>query len=129
MSKKRYKVLLVEDNPLTQKVTQLVLEGLNCDVDVATSGEAALNLFNKDYQLILMDLILQELDGIETTRQIRAKENGKTVPIVAMTAHALDSDQEQCYNAGMNDIIVKPISLDSIQVILSKYFEEETVES
>lgn len=115
------RVLLVEDNPLTQKVTKLVLEGLNCQVDVASSGEDALVMFNEQYQLILMDLGLPQIDGIEVTRQIRNKVQGKEIPIVAITAHALDSDKKQCYEAEMNDVIIKPISLDSLRVVLSRY--------
>lgn len=110
-------ILLVEDYPANILVATLMLEHLGFSVDVATSGEEALELLQKrsePYAAILMDVQMQDMDGLETTRRIRQMEKEKQFNhfIMGVTAHALSGDKEKCIQAGMNDYISKPINSD-----------------
>lgn len=123
------RVLLVEDNPLSQKVTKYILEGLNCEVDIAETGEAAVALFNDEHDLVFMDIGLPDMDGIEATQCIRKDTHGKTIPIVAMTAHVSKTDLQKYADISMNDVVTKPISLDGLQDILDKYLSDTLAEA
>jgi signal transduction histidine kinase/ligand-binding sensor domain-containing protein/CheY-like chemotaxis protein len=112
------RILIAEDNVVNQKIAILVVEKMGHRVTIASNGSEAVQKWRTgSYDLILMDLQMPELDGLEATRLIRAEEaaTGSHTPIVAMTAHAMDSDREQCLAAGMDDYISKPISRDSLQ--------------
>lgn len=113
-------VLLVEDNATNQRVAQLTLERLGWQVDVASSGFEAIALATKKYyDLILMDLQMPGMDGLQTTRHIRGMGlPSSNARIVAMTAHAFDEDRQRCLSAGMNDFLCKPFKLSSLQEIL-----------
>ena len=105
------KILLVEDNLLNQILAKKVLTDWQWNVEVAENGLIALEKINaNNYDIVLMDIQMPELDGYETTRAIRKLENndGSNVPIIAMTAHAMTGEAEKCFNAGMNDYISKP---------------------
>jgi signal transduction histidine kinase/ligand-binding sensor domain-containing protein/CheY-like chemotaxis protein len=116
-------VLLVEDNPVNQMVAKALLLKLGCAVDVAVNGQQAVDLLEKNYyDLVFMDMQMPVLDGIAATLLIRTKsERNKNIPIVAMTANAMESSREQCFEAGMNDYISKPISKKSVIAALEQW--------
>ena len=105
------KVLLVEDNILNQVLAKKVLNDWNWNVDLAENGLVAIEkLENNDYDVVLMDIQLPEMDGYEATRHIRNNISSPkcSIPIMAMTAHAMVSEEDKCKNAGMNGYISKP---------------------
>ena len=108
---KNAQILLVEDNKINQKVALLMLKNLGYPVDVAQNGSDALvSLDSKHYDLVLMDCMMPEMDGLEATRRLRSLGgHGATVPVIAMTASAFDDDRVACLTAGMNDFISKPV--------------------
>lgn len=115
------RILLAEDNPVNQKVAIHMLARIGYRVDTAGNGLEVLRaLQRQDYDIILMDVQMPELDGIETTRQIRAEEiPGKTRPwIVALTANAMQGDRELCIAAGMDDYLTKPIKAPELAAAL-----------
>ena len=125
---KRPSLLVAEDNPINQKVTMLLLRNLGYPADLAANGaEALAALRRKDYALVLMDVQMPVLDGLEATRRIRtaqaAGEPGfqRRLPIVAMTANALNSDREVCLAAGMDDFLAKPVRPEALRDMLAKY--------
>jgi CheY-like chemotaxis protein len=110
---KKLRVLLAEDNPVNQKVATRLLERRGHEVTVANNGLEAISLAEQDaFDLILMDVQMPEMDGLEATARIRAiqKESGVYVPIIAMTAYAMTGDREKCLNAGMDGYVNKPIN-------------------
>ncbi len=125
----RLKILIAEDNHINQRVVLRLLEILGYRADVVDSGKAALAaLQKKRYDVILMDMWMPELDGIETTRQIRQLPNGsikspftqRDVWIVAMTANAMARDRQRCYAAGMDDYLTKPINRETLHRALQR---------
>ncbi|CAM2068873.1 Response regulator [Sulfidibacter corallicola] len=111
-------ILLVEDNPINQIVARDMLENLGHSVALVENGQAALKAFgNHHFDLILMDLQMPEMDGIQTTRAIREleKEREGHTPIVAMTASAMKGDEERCFAAGMDGYVAKPLTLDRFE--------------
>jgi len=104
------RVLLAEDVPVNQLLAEKILNGFGYEVDVASDGRSALYQLQKNqYDLVLMDLQMPEMDGYETTRQIRQLEPPlKDIPIIALTAHAMQGEREQCLSVGMNDYVSKP---------------------
>ena len=118
------RVLLVEDNIVNQLVAREMLSGLGCRVEVAGNGQEALDLLaNSQFDAVLMDCQMPVLDGYETTRALREKERstGAHIPIVALTANALEGDRERCVEAGMDDYLPKPFKRDQLARTLSKY--------
>jgi CheY-like chemotaxis protein len=111
-------ILLAEDNLVNQVVTRGFLETLGCYVDIVNNGMGAIKALNqKSYDMVLMDCQMPELDGFETTRLIRKKEkddHGRHVPIIALTAHALEGDRETCLEAEMDDYLAKPFTLEEL---------------
>lgn len=125
-------VLLVEDNPVNQLLALTMLKKYGCDVSVATNGEEALaQLKEKEwaFDLIFMDCQMPVMDGYEATRAIRAIEAQKAprphMPIVALTAHALNGDDEKCYLAGMDDYMAKPIRQNELERVLIRWLPQE----
>jgi two-component system, sensor histidine kinase and response regulator len=105
------RVLLVEDNPANQKLATFILRERGHTVDVAGNGRQGISMAEQDaFDVILMDVQMPGMDGLEATRVIRAREkNQRRVPIVAMTAHAMKGDRERCLAAGMDGYLAKPV--------------------
>ncbi|HEY2469886.1 MAG TPA: response regulator [Terracidiphilus sp.] len=117
------RVLLAEDNPVNQTLAMRILQKLGHKVQVVNNGREALGRSQaEEFDLILMDVQMPELDGLEATTAIRAAESntGKHVPIVAMTAHAMKGDREKCLSAGMDDYLSKPIRTEQLKQVLSE---------
>ena len=106
------KILLVEDNEMNRDMLSRRLIRKGYEIAVAVDGKQGVDMaVEGGYDLILMDMSLPEIDGWEATRQVRAHPNGKSVPIVALTAHAMAGDREKALAAGCNDYDTKPIEL------------------
>ena len=113
------RILLVEDEPINQEVALGLLEEAGLQVDLAANGREAIDRFMAwGYQLILMDVRMPVLDGLQATRAIRLLPNGKTVPIVAMTASAFADDRQRCFEAGMDEVLTKPVDPDLLYATL-----------
>ncbi len=114
--RKQYKILLAEDNLINQKVAMRMLNAAGYQVDAVLNGEQAIRVVSqKNYDLILMDVQMPEVDGFTATKKIREMDPPKNaVPIIAITAHALVGDREKCLEAGMNEYISKPVVANEI---------------
>ena len=128
LPRKDIRVLIAEDNPTNQLVAVGILSKLGLRADVVANGrEAVAALRNKPYDLVLMDVQMPEMDGLEATRAIRAVGSGgldPNIPIIAMTAHAMQGDRELCLDAGMDDYIAKPVSPAALSALLEKWLAE-----
>ena len=120
------KVLLAEDNPVNQKVAVLMLEKMGLRVDVASDGREALDAIKqRKYDLVLMDCQMPEMDGYQATIEIRKLENeGERIPVIAMTANALEGDREKCLQVGMDDYIPKPVRKDNLEAVIKKWLKK-----
>jgi len=115
-------ILLVEDEPINQEVSRELLEEVGLKVHVAADGVEALEMAKRmDYHLILMDMQMPRMNGIEATRAIRALPHRKTRPIVALTANAFNEDRRACEAAGMNDFVSKPVNPNLLYTIVLKW--------
>ncbi|WP_407069951.1 response regulator [Marinobacter sp.] len=121
----RMKVLLVEDNPVNRTLTRRLLEKLGCDVMTANDGEAASSLWQwHPFDLIFMDCLMPRVDGFEATRRLRRweKDHNRTpVPVVALTASAMEKDEERCREAGMDSFVAKPVNIEMLRAVLEQY--------
>ncbi|MBF0153853.1 MAG: PAS domain S-box protein [Magnetococcales bacterium] len=116
------RVLLVEDVFVNREVALGMLERMGLEAQVANNGrEAVEQVFDTPFDLVLMDVQMPEMDGIEATRRIRRSVTERRVPIVAMTAHALTGDRERCLDAGMDDYLAKPVRWNDLAGVLSKW--------
>ncbi len=116
------RVLLVEDEPVNQALSRTLLEEAGLIVDLAEDGEQALALARRSpYALILMDMQMPILNGVDATRAIRDGSRNQTTPILAMTANAFEHDRQLCLDAGMNGHIAKPIDPDVLFQTLLKW--------
>jgi two-component system, sensor histidine kinase and response regulator len=122
-ARKRLNILLAEDNTVNQKLAVRILEKMGHSVCVAPNGREALNMLEtNDFQMVLMDVQMPEIDGLDATRAIRIKEinSGSHIPIIAMTAHAMTGDRERCIESGMDDYISKPITPNQLSQVIEK---------
>ncbi len=119
------RILLVEDNPVNQELAQALLEQWNLKVDVAADGMLAIQALRQaDYDLVLMDIQMPKLDGLEATATLRNPASGVRNPavvVVALTAHAMSEDRQRCLAVGMNDYLTKPLEPAALLEILERY--------
>ncbi len=135
------RILLVEDNPVNREVACGMLEQFDCQIDMVENGQEAVSTVeNADYALVFMDCQMPEMDGFTATRLIREREaeagkpNGSGerqavshLPIVALTAHAMQGDRELCLAAGMDDYLTKPFTLSQLERIFAKWIPNKTI--
>jgi len=120
-SYKGYSFLVVEDNLINQEIAEAVLTDLGAKVTLVNNGEEGVRAFESaDYDLILMDVRMPVMDGLEATRRIRAsaKHDARSVPVVAMTANAMQEDRQASQEAGMDDHVAKPIDMNELRRVL-----------
>jgi len=119
------RVLIVEDNLTNQQVAMSILLRMGLEADMVANGEEALRaLASQDYDLVLMDVQMPVMDGLEATRMIRSTEcavRNHQITIIAMTAHAIEGDRQKCLEAGMNDYVSKPVSPQALAEVLIKW--------
>jgi len=123
-----HRILLAEDNTINQKLAVVLLQKSGLSVDVVDNGRLAFERMQVDtYNLILMDVQMPEMDGYEATRKIREWETGSNqhIPIVAMTAHAMQGDREKCLAAGMDDYVTKPLEPGLLFSVLDRWLPAE----
>jgi two-component system, sensor histidine kinase and response regulator len=119
------RILVVEDEPINQLVTQGLLEDEGFQVDVANDGlEALQKVALMPYQAILMDLQMPRMDGLEATRRIRQLPNTAGIPILALTANTFAEDKARCLAAGMNDFLPKPVDVDVLLPVLATWLHQ-----
>ncbi len=115
------RILLVEDNIINQKVAEEIIKTWGIEVTSVANGLEALQTITPDFDAILMDIQMPEMDGLETTRRLRAQHRYARVPIIAMTAHAMEGDREMCIEAGLDDYISKPIEPEVLAETLRRW--------
>ncbi len=114
-------ILLAEDNPVNQRVAMAMLKRLKYEADLATDGYDVLSMLEKKaYDVVLMDIQMPNLDGLNATRLIREKKREKQPCIIAMTAYALEGDRERFLQEGMNDYLSKPIRIEELKRALER---------
>ena len=123
--KRKIRILVAEDNPVNQKVAQAMLRKMGLQADVVANGLEAVNALQIiPYDLVLMDCQMPEMDGFEATSKIRqqgSKALNPCIPIIAMTALAMQGDREKCIQAGMNDFIAKPVQQRELAEMLARW--------
>ncbi|MCP3962691.1 MAG: response regulator [bacterium] len=124
------RILVADDNVINQKVAHLLLENMGYRADLAADGlEVLAALDRQRYDVVLMDVQMPELDGLETTRRIREERDPEEAPkIIAVTAGAMRGDREKCLAAGMNDYVSKPVQADELQAALLRVMGDESVD-
>ncbi len=122
-SKSTKRILLVEDNPISQKVELKILREVGYNVDAVSNGFEAIKAFQTNsFSLILMDVEMQDMDGITTTKKIREIEGSlNRIPIIAVTAHSSMKDRQRCINSGMDDYISKPININFLKMTIDQW--------
>lgn len=121
----RLNILLVEDNVLNQRVVTFSLKKFNHEVVIANNGVEAIEKFNEHkFDVILMDIMMPVMDGLEATVKIREIENAdnceKRTPIIALTANTMDNDREKCISYGMDDFMSKPFDIEKLKSIFNE---------
>jgi CheY-like chemotaxis protein len=115
------RILLAEDNATSQKVATVMLKRLGYGVDTVANGVEALDALERQhYDVVLMDVRMPEMDGLEATRAIRQRWPNNGPKVIAVTAHALEGDREKCIEAGMDDYIPKPMKLEDLKAVLKR---------
>ncbi|WP_394251017.1 response regulator [Vibrio profundi] len=125
---KNSRILVAEDNTANQLVIISMFKNVGMEIDIAQNGQQAVDMArNNDYNLIFMDISMPEKDGLEACQDIRqlSAPDKSSVPIIALTAHALTGDRDKFINAGMNDYLSKPMRMSQIVSMLNKYIDEE----
>ena len=122
------RVLLAEDNAINREVAVAILQDVDLEVDTAADGAEAVALVERNtYRLVLMDMQMPNMDGLDATRQIRKLPQAATLPIIAMTANAFHEDRLRCLDAGMDDFISKPVSPEVLYGVLLKWLEPPAI--
>ena len=120
------KLLVVDDEPVNRELAQVLLEDVGLNVDTADDGESAITLAqHTTYALVLMDMQMPRVDGLDATRAMRRLPEWGQVPIVAMTANAFAEDKARCIAAGMNDFLTKPFEPDTLFQKLLEWLERQ----
>jgi len=119
------KILLVEDNVLNQRIVLFSLKKLNHEVTIANNGLEALEKFRQEnYDVVLMDIMMPIMDGLEATTKIREEEDlmqtRKRTPIIALTANTMDNDRTKCLSYGMDEFMSKPFDIEKLKHIFNK---------
>jgi signal transduction histidine kinase/DNA-binding response OmpR family regulator len=119
------KILVAEDNHINQQVVQEILKNAGCEVLLADNGKEVLTILEEehDIKLILMDLQMPVMDGLQSTKQIRNNPKTADIIVIALTAHSIAGDREKCIKVGMNDYVPKPIDQNFLYRTLGKYLE------
>jgi len=126
VSKIKGSILIVEDNSLNSHVLKMMLEDFDVSVSLAESGYAALELLNKNnFNLVFLDISLPDMDGFSIAKKIREHKQKFELPILALTAHAFESDKIACLEAGMNDVLVKPITMELLTEKLIQWLSDD----
>ncbi|WP_227816050.1 PAS domain S-box protein [Nitrogeniibacter aestuarii] len=121
------RVLLVDDEVFNREIGEAMLEEVGLRVDTARDGAEAVAMANKgEYALILMDMRMPRMDGLEATRRLREEARTRQVPVIAMTANAFDEDRRRCIAAGMDDFVPKPIDPDAFYATVLKWLRQRT---
>ncbi|RUT78859.1 response regulator [Ancylomarina longa] len=118
---KNYSILLVEDNKLNQTVVKFTLKRFGYNIDVANNGIEAIEKYKEgNYDFILMDIMMPEMDGMEASKTIRSLETNSRIPIIALTADTMIANEEKCIQNGMDGHIAKPFEIDNLFKMLEK---------
>jgi len=122
------KILVVEDNPVNQEVIQALLARHGLSADLASDGSVAVAMAQQHaYPLVLMDMHMPLMDGLEATRRIRRQPLHQSTPIIAMTANVYEDDRQQCLDAGMNAHLAKPIDPKALERLLRDWLGPATL--
>ena len=129
-TQRKGRILVAEDNPVNQKVIVKILERMGLRVDVVANGlEAVEAVARLPYDLVLMDCQMPEMNGFEATAAIRRQEAGAHLPIVALTAHAMQGEMDRCLQAGMDDYTTKPLRMAELERVLDQYLPDSGPEA
>ena len=124
------RVLVAEDNPVNQMVTARMLSHIGCVPTIVSNGRAAVEkALSEPFDIILMDCQMPEMDGFEASRALRDALGGRRLPIVALTANAMQGDRERCLSAGMDDYLTKPMQLETLAAALHRWTSPAAAES
>ena len=118
-------ILVVDDDVRNLFALTTVFERYNINVITAESGKEAIHIINDDEQtidMVLMDIMMPEMDGYETTQKIRREHKNSTLPIIAVTAKAMKGDRQKCIEAGASDYITKPVKIDQLLSLMRIWF-------
>lgn len=118
------KILIVEDDDVNIVIVEYLLQKEGFEVETASNGEEAVDMVrdtNSDYSLILMDIEMPIMDGLDATRAIRTLPKGRKVPIIALTAHSVEEKLKEIQKAGMNDFLLKPLDQAKTSKLVKKY--------
>lgn len=126
---KGLKILLIENDELNIKFVKIVLDRLGHRSDIAINGQVGVDFYKKNkYDLVLMDLEMPEMNGIDAAVKIREyekKNNLNPVKIIAVTAYAMETDRQSCFKAGMNDFLAKPFLVEELVELINKHFADD----
>jgi CheY-like chemotaxis protein len=126
--RERFRILVAEDNPINQMVAEGILESLGFKATLVANGLEALHALEAErFDVVLMDCQMPVMSGFDATRAIRAESSrvhDRTIPVIALTANAMDEDRDQCAAAGMDDYLSKPFSPDALEAMLEKWLPQ-----